>query len=288
MIVIEGKALKKSFLGKEVLKGIDFQIQKGEFVALLGPNGAGKTTLLSMISGLRRPTSGSLKVFGEDPWAEESRQGRGVTPQDLEFPHQLKVNELLNMVQGLYRKPVALNELIGRLGFSHLLQKRCGSLSGGERRIVALALALLGNPELIVLDEPTTGLDVEVRETLWKVLREEKAKGKTVLLTSHDLSEVEILSERVLLLSQGQLVFSGGIEEILAQVPRQRVEFESSWTGQILGHEVNLSHNMKKTLITSQSDQVVKEIVESRIEFKHLRIESAGLEEAIRKFRRDQ
>lgn len=281
--VIQAENLTKSLGGRSVLKGLSFSIEQGQFIALLGPNGAGKTTLMSLLSGLRKPESGSLKVFGEPAHSDAIRELRGMTPQELDYPQHLKVSELLHMVQGLYSKPRELHELKELFRLAGLWDQKAGGLSGGQKRLVGLAIAFIGNPKFVILDEPTTGLDLEAKEFLWNFLTAEKKRGTTVLLTSHDLDEMELLAEKLILLHQGQILFDGPMSQILSRVQQQRIEFSGDWDGDMIADCQVQTFAGKKTLVTSDSDRIVRELVRSEISFTSLRVESAGLEEALKK-----
>lgn len=286
--VLTLKNVSKKMGRKAALADVSFELRQGEFVALLGPNGAGKTTLLSLVTGLRRATAGEVKLFGLDPWLPEARVRRGVTAQDLEFPQYLTVRETLALVRGFYDRGVSVDDQIARFGLAKLADQRTGGLSGGERRRVGLAMSLLGDPELIVLDEPTTGLDVEARDELWSLLAEEKRRGKSILLTSHDLNEVEQLAEKLCVLNEGRIVFAGAMRDILAKVRRQRVEFHAEEDLDALGAHTIEHFGGKKSVVTVDSDAFVRELVLSDIEFRHLRVEAAGLEDALKNLPEDR
>lgn len=286
--VLELQRVSKTMGRKEALRDVSFTLGPGEFVALLGPNGAGKTTLLSLVTGLRRASVGEVKLFGMEPWRPEARARRGVTAQDLEFPPHLTVRETLALVRGFYARGVSVDDSIDRFGLTKIADQKTGGLSGGERRRIGLAMALLGDPELIVLDEPTTGLDLEARDELWRLLAEEKRRGKTILLTSHDLNEVEQLAGRLCVLNEGRIVFAGAMGEILAQVRRQRVEFHAEHPLDSLGGHPIEHFGGKKSVVTVDSDAFVRALVRSEIEFRHLRIEAAGLEEALKNLPEDR
>ena len=172
-------------------------VGEGQLVGLLGPNGAGKTTLLRLVSGLRRPDSGTVRLFGGDPRDASSRIALGTTPQETGLPPTLRAGEVVDLVGGHYPAPDDPGELLARFGLEDLVARQTGGLSGGQKRRLAVALALVGRPRLVLLDEPTTGLDVEARHVLWQALRDYHADGATVLLTSHYLEEIEALAERV-------------------------------------------------------------------------------------------
>ena len=207
-------AVSKRFGGLAALSSVDLAIEAGEVVALLGPNGAGKTTALSILLGLRRPDAGRAELFGHDPRHPSARTAIGVTPQEYGFPPTLRTGEIVDLVRAHFRAPAPRVELLERFGLTAVARRQTGGLSGGERRRLAVALAYAGSPRAVFLDEPTAGLDVESRRSVWRELRLYAAGGGTVLLTTHHLEEAEALASRVVLLSQGTVVAEGTPAEL--------------------------------------------------------------------------
>ena len=189
------RAAEKRFGAKVALAPLDLTIEQGELVALLGPNGAGKTTLVSLVTGLRRPSAGTVRLFGSDPRDWRARVRLGTTPQQMDFPP-------------------TLDELAVRFGLDDVLQVQNGSLSGGQRRRLALALAFANAPALVVLDEPTTGFDVEARRGAWDAIAAFAAAGGTVALTTHYLEEADALADRVIVLARGEVVADGSPQSL--------------------------------------------------------------------------
>jgi len=208
------RGVTKHFGDTLALDRVDLELRTGELLALLGPNGAGKTTALSILLGLRRPDSGRAELFGEDARRREARGAIGVTPQESGFPQMLRVSEILELVRAHYPSPVPVGELLGRFRLTHLARRQAGGLSGGERRLLSVALAFAGRPRALFLDEPTAGLDVEARRDVWRELRGFTAGGRTVLLTTHSLEEAEALASRVVLLARGRVVAEGSPAEL--------------------------------------------------------------------------
>jgi len=209
----------KSYRGRHALGPVDLTIEPGELVALLGPNGAGKTTLVSMCAGLRRPTAGSVRVFGSDPREWRARRRIGTTPQQMDFPPTLRGREILDLARLHAADPPPFDELVSRFGLADVLRPQNGALSGGQRRRLALALAFATSPDLVLLDEPTTGLDVESRRCAWDAIR---AFDGTVLFTTHHLEEAHALAGRVVVLARGAVVADGHVdsEEELLRLTR--------------------------------------------------------------------
>ncbi len=199
----------KRFGGKPALDAVSLEVRSGEVLALLGPNGAGKTTALALLLGLRRPDSGRVELFGRDPRLPRARSAVGVTPQETGFPPTLRVGEIVDFVRAHFERPAPAAELLARFELDQLVRRQAGGLSGGERRRLSVALAFAGRPRLLVLDEPTTGLDVSSRRAVWSEVKSYAAGAGTVLLTTHHLEEAEALASRVVLLAGGRVVADG-------------------------------------------------------------------------------
>ena len=207
----------------EAVKDVDLTVRAGELLAVLGPNGAGKTTAISMLTGLRRPTSGTARLFGRDPRDLAARQRVGVMLQASGVPETLRVRELLDEFRGYYPDPLPLTTVIDATGLDGLERRLFGELSGGQQRRVLFAIAMCGNPELLFFDEPTTGLDVEVRRGLWATLRDLTTAGAGVVLTTHYLEEADGLADRIVVLDRGRVIAEGSPCEIKALVPGRRI-----------------------------------------------------------------
>lgn len=217
----------KSFGSVQALKGIDLMVQQGETVALLGPNGAGKTTAISLMLGLRRPTAGSVTLLGRDPRDLASRRRIGVMLQESGVPHTLKVREVAEMIRRLYDRPM---DTLAALELAQLHDKAnalVATLSGGQRQRLYFALAIIGNPDVLFLDEPTVGLDVESRRSFWEQIDTLVGAGKTVILTTHYLEEADALADRIVVINQGLIVAEGTPRQIKATVGGKRVRFRA-------------------------------------------------------------
>ncbi|HEX8151589.1 MAG TPA: ABC transporter ATP-binding protein [Thermoanaerobaculia bacterium] len=196
------------------LDAIDFHIKPGELVALLGANGAGKTTAVRLLLGLASPTSGIARVFGQDPRDAVNRRRTGAMLQIGKVPDTLKVREHIDLFSSYYPDPMPRAEVIEAAGLSGLEARKYGDLSGGQKQRVLFALAICGNPELLILDEPTVGLDVEARRALWRQIRLFIARGRSILLTTHYLDEAEALANRIVVIDKGTVVAEGTPAEI--------------------------------------------------------------------------
>jgi len=187
----------------EALRGLDLEIRPAELVALLGANGAGKTTAVRILLGLTQPTTGTARVFGGDPRERATRTRLGAVLQIARVPETLRVAEHIDLFSSYYPNPMPLAEVIDAAGLGGLERRKFGELSGGQQKRVLFALGICGNPDLLILDEPTVGLDVEARRALWKQIRAFVARGRSVLLTTHYLAEAEALADRVVVIDKG-------------------------------------------------------------------------------------
>ncbi len=209
--VIEVRGLRKSYDGVEAVAGIDLEVRAGEVFAFLGPNGAGKTTTVEILEGYRRRTAGEISVLGADP-AGAGRDWRarvGVVLQESQPEAELTAEECLSLYAGYYPRPRPVAETLELVGLTDRRSVRCGQMSGGQRRRLDVALALIGDPELIFLDEPTTGFDPAVRKSAWEVIAGLRDLGKTIFLTTHYMEEAEYLADRIAVLAAGRIVAEG-------------------------------------------------------------------------------
>ena len=211
MTAVKVRELRKSYGPVEAVRGIDFTIEDGEVVAILGPNGAGKTTTVEMIEGFRRPDTGSIEVLGQDPAIRGARllDRIGIVLQDGGIEGELTVEEAIEAQRRPYRSPMSADEAIDLVDLREKRHQRIKRLSGGQRRRLDLALGMVGNPDLLFLDEPTTGFDPAARRRSWEAIRGLSAKGTTVVLTTHYLEEAQELADRVIVMAGGRIVADG-------------------------------------------------------------------------------
>jgi ABC-2 type transport system ATP-binding protein len=217
------RGVTKKYGAVSALNKVDFSVRRGEIVALLGPNGAGKTTAVRLLLGLTAPTEGTVSVFGGDPRNPENRIQTGAMLQVGRVPETLKVREHIDMFSSYYPNPLPLEEVLEAAGLKGLESKPFGELSGGQRQRALFALAICGNPDLLFLDEPTVGLDVEARRLLWDEIRKLVARGKTVLLTTHYLQEADALANRIVVINRGEIVAQGSPADIKAQTAGRKI-----------------------------------------------------------------
>jgi ABC-2 type transport system ATP-binding protein len=211
MTVIEVKGLRKTYRGHEAVRGIDLSVPRGEVFALLGPNGAGKTTTVEILEGHRRRDGGEVRVLGADPGTagRDWRARIGIVLQDADDAADLTVAEMVRHVAGFYPDPRPADDVIDLVGLAEKRGSRIRTLSGGQRRRVDVALGIVGRPELLFLDEPTTGFDPEARRRFWQLIRTLAGEGTTILLTTHYLDEAEALADRLAVIVDGRIVAEG-------------------------------------------------------------------------------
>jgi ABC-2 type transport system ATP-binding protein len=230
MAAIRVSDLQKSYGSLEAVRGISFDIEAGEVFGLLGPNGAGKTTTVEILEGYRRRDGGLVEVLGVDPERADSawRERIGVVLQSSAMFGNLAVAESLAMFAGYYRRPRSIEEVLGLVGLEQKRNARVRTLSGGQKRRLDLGLALVGDPELVFLDEPTTGFDPAARRTAWQTIRSLRSLGKTILLTTHYLDEAEQLSDRVAVLREGGIVALGRPAELTSARPATEIRYREN------------------------------------------------------------
>ncbi|WP_406639883.1 ABC transporter ATP-binding protein [Amycolatopsis sp. WGS_07] len=218
MRLIEVSELRKAYAGRVVVDGVSFSVERGEIFGVLGTNGAGKTTTVECLLGLRSPDSGTISVLGLDPArdAADLRLRVGTQLQDARLPEKLRVREALALFASFYPNPADIDVLLTQLGLTAHRDTAFGKLSGGLRQRLSIALALVGNPELAILDELTTGLDPHARQETWRLVENVRASGVTVVLVTHFMDEAQRLCDRLVLLDQGRVIATGTPADLLA------------------------------------------------------------------------
>lgn len=288
-VVASVESVSKSFGDTVALDDLSMQVHAGESLGLLGPNGAGKSTLISLLTGTRRADTGTVTIFGGDPTSPDSRRRLGVTPQATALPVTLRVREVFAFVGAHFGTTQEhLDELAASFDLADLLEKQCGSLSGGQQRRLMVALALVGDPELVILDEPTTGLDVESRDRLWARLRRYRDEGGTLVITSHYLAEIEALASRVLVVDHGRVIADGTVRQITEQVQLRRILLRTTAPEQqllALPGTVSVTPESESdprhvVLASRDADATVRALVADGIDFSDLQVHGASLEEA--------
>jgi ABC-2 type transport system ATP-binding protein len=206
------------------LNGLDLDVRGGELLAVLGPNGAGKSTAIALMLGLQVPDKGEVTLFGRSPHDLAARRGVGVMMQEVALADALRVRDHIAMTQAYYPDPLTLSEAIALAGVEKIADRPYIKLSGGQKRQAQFALAICGRPRLLFLDEPTTGLDLQSRETMWATLRDLVKGGVSIVLTTHYIEEAEALADRVVVVANGRQVAEGTVEEMRALVVRKRID----------------------------------------------------------------
>ena len=283
-IVAALDGVTKRYGATTALDCLTLELASGGVVALLGPNGAGKTTAVKLLLGLAAPTTGTATLFGRDPRHSASRRRIGAMLQVAKVPETLKVREHIDLFRSYYPAPAALSELVAAAGLESLMDRRFGELSGGERQRVLFALALCGDPELLFLDEPTLGFDVEARRAFWEQIRRFVARGRTVLLTTHYLEEADALADRIVVIDHGRVIADGTPASIKAQVPGRRIRCRTAISPEALRkfagvHEVRVEGERVDLLVTA-AEPVVRVLLERDASLAELEVTGAGLEEA--------
>ena len=283
-IVAELESVSHRYGAVTALAGVSFSLRAGEVTALLGPNGAGKTTAVSLLTGLLRPADGTARLFGGDPRSLAARRRTGVMLQVSKVPETMTVREHLTLFASYYPSPLPLSWLLGLTGLTDVADRRYGQLSGGQQQRVLFAIAVCGNPELLFLDEPTVGMDVESRRTFWAAVRAFTAAGRAVLLTTHYLEEADALASRVVLLSRGRVVADGTPAAIKQQAAGRQVRCRSALSvsalSQLPGVVRVLPDGAGVVLTTSDADLTVRALLSADPAATDLDVRTAGLEEA--------
>jgi ABC-2 type transport system ATP-binding protein len=269
----------------QALKDVNLTIDSGEVVAMLGPNGAGKTTSISLMLGTRKPTSGQARLFGLDPRDLKSRSRIGVMLQESGVPGMLKVEEIVGLFDSYYPSPLAVSEAIAMAGLQEKAKSLIKDLSGGQRQRLYFALAVCGNPDVLFLDEPTVGMDVEGRRRFIQEIADFGAKGRTVVLTTHYLEEADQLARRIIVIDRGHVIADSTPAEIKARVAGKRITFttsqhlsESDLDGLPLNSKQITDHSVR--LLTNEPEEVLREIFRRGFEIQQLEVVGADLEEA--------
>ncbi len=292
-ILAEVTGVEHAFGKLQVLNGIDMNVKAGQIVAVLGPNGAGKTTLINMLLGIYTPDAGRIQLFGQTPGDLTVRQRIGVMLQQAEMAETLKAKELVRQFSTYYQNPLSLQQLLQMAGLEEKAESRYGKLSGGEKRRVQFAIALAGEPDMVFLDEPTTGLDVQARRSLWSNIKAYAKRGAGIVLTTHYLEEADALADQIIVIDHGKVVATGTPSQIKQRVSLKQVHCRTSVpVEQLHLHSLIERVEVEKLasqsgdnltqciLLTQHAEALLRDLLQQDQNLTDLQVKGAGLEEA--------
>lgn len=266
------------------LDGLTLGLEAGRVTALLGPNGAGKTTAVKLLLGLTRGTSGAVSLFGRDPRDAKARQKTGVMLQVASVPETLRVREHVHLFSSYYPHPMPVDEALAIAGLATVADRKYGHLSGGQKQRVLFALAICGNPDLLFLDEPTVGLDVESRRNFWQEVRRLAERGRSILLTTHYLEEADALADRIVVIDRGRIAADGSPHEVKALTSARSVRcvttLDDTRIKALPGVQSVRRDGAAVEILTSDAEAVARALLAADPALRGLEIAGAGLEEA--------
>jgi ABC-2 type transport system ATP-binding protein len=276
--------VSKQFEKKIAVNNISLEIPKGQIVTVLGPNGAGKSTTISMMLGILKPTKGTVLLNGKNPQQYQNRQCLGAMLQHIGLPDTLKPLELVELWSSYYPNPLATQQIIEMAGLSEIVNTRFGELSGGQKRRVAFALAICGNPEILFFDEPSAGLDIESRNLLWSEIKNFASLKKTVVLCTHYLDEADALSNRIVLMNRGEIIADDTPQNIKSKVGKKTIRFKTQLPIHIF-EEIPAVENVFQqlgftNLETNSPEFVLRGLLNMDSSISDLEVKSVNLEDA--------
>jgi ABC-2 type transport system ATP-binding protein len=276
--------VQKRFGPVTALDGLSLDVNRGEMLALLGPNGAGKSTAISLLLGLQTPDRGNAELFGEAPHSIDARRRIGVMMQEVALSPVMHPREMIRQVASYYPTPYGADEVIKRLSLEKIAERPYGKLSGGQKRQVQFGMAVAGRAELLFLDEPSVGLDVQSREALWRVLRDLLHEGVSIVLTTHYLEEAEALADRVAVVTHGKLVASGSVDEIRAHVTRKNILCRSALAREVITGWPEVldlrAEGGAYDIATRDAEAVLRRLLAADPGVRDIEVKRAGLSEA--------
>lgn len=283
--IVSFENVSKHYGQLKAVDGLSLELHPGETVALLGPNGAGKSTSLDMLLALRKPTAGKIRMFGKDPYHAIKAGDVGAMLQSGGLMPEVTVRELVTLVTGLHPRPVPVATTLRRAGIDKIADQRVDRLSGGQTQRVRFALAIVGDCPLIVLDEPTTAMDVETRRMFWASMKEEVAEGRTLLFATHYLEEADQAADRILVINRGRLLADGTPAEIKARAGAKQLSFRLAGVNEteLLGLPGLVSLDVRGDLVRIQSkdsDSTLYALLDSGHRPRDLEVMGIGLEQA--------
>ena len=283
-MVAELHEVTKRYGAVTALDGVSLSLEPGRVTALLGPNGAGKTTTVRLLLGLTQPTRGRVTLFGEDPRSQAARRRTGVMLQVSKVPETLKVREHVALFSSYYPAPMSEADTLGLAGLTRLADRKYGELSGGEKQRVLFALAVCGNPDLLFLDEPTVGLDVEARRVFWDQVRRLASRGRSLLLTTHYLEEADALADRIVVVNRGAIVADGTPSQVKGLAAARRLRCVTSVAAEAVrrlpGVQSVRDYGASLDVMTNDAESVARHLFALDPALSGLEITGAGLEDA--------
>jgi ABC-type multidrug transport system ATPase subunit len=285
------RGIVKRYGAVTALAGIDIEVKRGELLAVLGPNGAGKSTAISLWLGLIEADEGEVMLLGGAPQDLDRRRGLGVMMQDVELPKELKVRELVTLAASYYDDPMPVEDALALTGLEQLADRRYGKLSGGQKRQAQFAIAVCGRPKVLFLDEPTVGLDIKARETMWQSVRRLLAEGCSIVLTTHYLEEAEALADRVAVVAKGRIIATGTVNEMRDLVARRQITCVTTlspddvrgWPG-VVDAQINQD---RLSITVTDAEGVVRRLLATDAALGKLEVRQAGLNEAFNELTRE-
>ncbi len=283
-MIAELRGVTKRYGSVVALNDLTLELQGGRVTAILGPNGAGKTTAVRLLMGLTRPTRGTVALFGADPRSPEARRRTGVMLQVAKVPETLTVRDHVDLFCSYYPSPMTVDAALAAADLVGVADRKYGALSGGQRQRVQFALAICGNPDLLFLDEPTVGLDVESRRVFWQHVRYLASIGRTIVLTTHYLEEADALADRIVMMRNGVIVADGHPREIKSRVASRRIRCVTSLLPAAIetldGAGSVRRDGMTTEIVASDAERVVRQLLARDPGLTALEVSGAGLEEA--------
>ncbi|MEO1612506.1 MAG: ABC transporter ATP-binding protein, partial [Pseudomonadota bacterium] len=285
---ISAAGLSKRFGAVEAVKRVDLEVAPGQALGLLGPNGAGKSTTLSMLTGLFAPDAGEARIFGHPAGSAAARALTGATPQATGFPDQVTPREVLAYTAARYGARPDIGDMVARFGLERLIDRRIAGFSGGEMRRVALALAFVGDPKLVFLDEPTAGLDTEAQDAFRETARDYVAKGGALVLTSHQWDEIEAICDAIAVIDWGETVLHGGVDDFRDRAKVSRLSFALPVGAAPPGWLDAARDGDRWRAETADSDAALRRLVEEGAPFADLTLQPISLKDLIDRIRKEE
>lgn len=283
-VIAELSGVYKKYGNTVALDGVDLQIPGGKLLAILGPNGAGKTTAISLFLGLKKADSGKVAIFNKSPLLLEARRQVGVMMQEVTLAPEQLVKDLIDLTASYYPDPLSVKEVMELTNTASLARRSYGKMSGGQKRQVQFAMALVGRPKLLFLDEPTVGMDIQARELMWAIMRQLVKEGTAIVLTTHYLEEAEALADQVAVLARGKIVAQGSVDDVRTLVARKQIYCLTSLSADRIrnwpGVQGVNKDKERLNIKVIEAEAIVRRLLEEDKDLKGLEVSRAGLAEA--------